>query len=179
MTQAQETLNKLRRESKLVLGIILRRGSITKADIQDIAKMKLSTLNRVMKPLEDKGFILQSSIGESTGGRKPILYDINPKGYYLIGVDISRTYTRIIVVNMKMEVLHQKRFDMLESSTPEEVVHIISDFVKDFSKRPEIKKETIIGIGVGTVGPLDMEEGIMFNPVNFLSDEWHNVPIKK
>lgn len=179
MTLALELLNGLRKETKLVLDIILKKGCVTKADIQDVTKMKLSTLNRVMQPLEDRGFILQSSIGESTGGRKPVLYDINPRGYYLIGVDISRTYTRMIVANMKMEALCQKRFDMLKSSTPEEVVHIISDFVRNSCEHLKIKEDRIIGIGVGTVGPLDRKKGIVLNPVNFLSDGWHNVPVKK
>lgn len=179
MTTALKSLMELREEAKAVLDIVLMRGPVTKADIQDMTKMKLSTLNRVMKPLEDKGFVLESSIGESTGGRKPVLYDVNTKEYYLIGIDISRTYTSMAVVNMKMEVLHQKKFAMLESSTPEEVVHKILDFVKDSFKHLRIEKEMIIGIGIGTVGPLDRENGIMLNPVNFLSAGWRNIPIRK
>ena len=70
-----------------------------------MSKMKLSTLNRVMQPLETEGLIVESSIGESTGGRKPVLYDVNPKQYYLVGIDISKTYTKMVVTNLKTDVL--------------------------------------------------------------------------
>ena len=53
--------------------------------------MKLTTLNRAMQPMINYGFIVEADIGESTGGRKPILYDVNPGKYYIIGIDISRT----------------------------------------------------------------------------------------
>jgi len=171
-------LIKLRNEAKSILDIVLRNGPLTKNDIIHMSKMKLSTLNRVMQPLETEGLIVESSIGESTGGRKPVLYDVNPKQYYLVGIDISRTYTKMVVTNLKTDVLYQKQFPMNESSTPHQVVHLISGFINDSLQKLLISKDEIIGIGIGTVGPLDKSKGKMLSPRNFLSAGWNDVPIK-
>jgi predicted NBD/HSP70 family sugar kinase len=168
----------LKKEGKFVFDIILRKGPLTKGEILDITKMKLSTLNRIMQPLENERLIVESSIGESTGGRRPILYDVNPHQFYLIGVDISRTYTQMVVTNLKTNILYQKQFPMNESSTPQKIVYAISEFIDDASQKLSISKYSIIGIGIGTVGPLDRIKGKMFNPRSFLATGWNNVHLK-
>lgn len=54
--------------------------------------MKLTSLNRVMNKLLAENLILKVGIAESTGGRKPTLYDVNVEYGYIIGVDIYRIY---------------------------------------------------------------------------------------
>ena len=178
MTGALKIKLRLREEAKEIFGIILRKGPITKGDILDITKMKLSSLNRVMQPLAAEGLIVESSIGESTGGRKPVLFGVNPKHYYLVGVDISRTYTQMVVTNLKTDILYEKQFLMDEFSTPQKVVHLISEFIDDASRKLSMTKDTTIGIGIGTVGPLDRIKGIMLNPRNFLTNGWNDFPIR-
>lgn len=175
---ALNALLELKEEAKAIFGIILRKGPLTKGDILDMSKMKLSTLNRVMQPLEDEGLIIESSVGESTGGRKPVLYDVSPRHYYLVGVDISRTYTQMVVTNLKTDILYQKQFLMDESSTPQQVVHLISEFIDDASRKLLMSKDTTMGIGIGTVGPLDRIKGKILNPRSFLTKGWNDVPIK-
>jgi len=41
-----------------------------------------------------------------------------------------------------------------------------------------IEKDEVLGVGIGTVGPLDIEKGIILNPKSFLNSNWVNVPIK-
>jgi predicted NBD/HSP70 family sugar kinase len=132
-----------------------------------------------MKPLEDSKLIVESEVGESTGGRKPILYDINSHGFYVLGIDISRTYTQIVIVDLKMNLIDKYRFQMNEFFSPEETINTISSITHDAMKSLSIDMNMLLGIGVGTVGPLDRDKGIMANPKNFMSSQWINVPIRK
>lgn len=45
-----------------------------KSEILIKTNMKLTTLNNVMRPLEESKIIVEKCIGESTGGRRPVLY---------------------------------------------------------------------------------------------------------
>lgn len=179
MHKPLDLLLSLRQEAKDIFEIILKKGPITKGDILDITKMKLSTLNRVMLPLEVDGLIVEASIGESSGGRKPVLFDINTRSYYLIGVDISRTYTQMVVTDLKSNVYYQEQFIMDEASTPKRIVNSINEFVNSIMLKLSINKDRLIGIGIGTVGPLDRVSGTILNPRRFLTDDWYNVPIKQ
>jgi Transcriptional regulator/sugar kinase len=139
--------------------------------------MKLSTLNRVLQPLIDDRLIVETDIGESTGGRRPVLYDINPKRYYIIGIDISRTYTQIVVTDMKMRIIEQELISQCYS--PDKTVQLINSSIDGLLNRLSINKSSILGIGIGTVGPLDREKGIMTTPQNFPTNDWVNVPLKE
>lgn len=165
-------------EAKTIFNIIQKKGPQTKNDLSLMTNMKLTTLNRAMEPLESSGLIIQSRIGESTGGRKPVLYDVNADKFYIFGIDISRMYAQVIVVNLKLEVKYKQQFTMDISTTPDKTVKLISNIISNAFKQLDINFEKLLGFGVGTVGPLDTQKGIMLNPANFEAPGWVNVPIK-
>ncbi len=165
-------------ESKLIFSLIQKKGPITKSELLLITNMKLTSLNRFMQPLEEQQLIIEVGTGKSTGGRKPTLYDVIPQKYYFAGVDISRTYTQVVITNLKMQVLLEQQFPMTEFDTPQKTVKMIADIIAIF-KQTSTDEAMLLGVGLGTIGPLDREEGVILNPMNFSASGWRDTPIKK
>ena len=82
-------LEKLPNRDLEILNIIQKIGPITKKHIQTIANIKLTTLNRIMKTLEDKKVVMVYGESDSTGGRKAVEYDVTQTGAYVIGITIK------------------------------------------------------------------------------------------
>lgn len=162
-----------------ILNIIQKKGPITKKHLQIIKNMKLTTLNRVMKTLEDKKIISVYGESESTGGRKAVEYDVSQKGFYVIGADLSRTYVKLILTNMKLSILKKEEFLMDESYSPKKTIEKIIFIIEQMLINLKIEKNKILGIGIGTVGPIDRERGIILTPKSFFNSNWVNVPIKE
>ena len=171
-------LEKLSFRDLEILNVIQKSGPITKKDVQVIADIKLTTLNRIMKTLEDTRIISEHGESESTGGRKAIEYDVSQTGFYVIGIDISRTYVKIILTNIKLNILKKEEFNMDKSYSPEKTIGKIVFIIEQMLFDLNIKKNQVLGIGIGAVGPLDRETGIILNPKNFFNGNWINVPIK-
>ncbi len=169
---------KLSSETKLIFDRIQKGGPQTKNNLSRITGMKLTTLIRLMEPLEEAGLVEQCSIGESTGGRKPALYDIRAGEYYLAGVDISRTYTQVVITDLKLKPLFKQQFPMDEAAYPEKTAGRILEIIKEAFRYLKADMERLLGVGVGTVGPMDRLRGLILNPVNFEAPGWSNVPIK-
>ncbi|MBZ9686496.1 ROK family transcriptional regulator [Clostridium estertheticum] len=161
-----------------ILNIIQKRGPITKKNLHIVANIKLTTLNRIMKTLKDKKVIVEYGESKSTGGRKAVEYDVSQADFYAIGIDISRTYVKLILTNMKLSVLKKEEFIMDESYSPEKTVEKIILTIEQMLSDLNIKKDEVLGIGLGTVGPIDREKGIILNPKSFFNSNWVNVPIK-
>lgn len=178
MKDYSELFRKLDTEEKKIFNLLQKQGQMAKSEILSITNMKLTTLNYIMKPLEEKKIIVQKCIGESTGGRKPILYDVNICDFYIIGVDISRTYTQIVIVNLKMEMLYKEMFYMDSSCSPLETVNKIAQIINEAYKNLRLDTIKLLGVGLGTVGPIDIKNGIIISPVNFPAPGWSNIPIK-
>ncbi len=171
-------LEKLSSRDLEILNIIQKKGPITKNNLQAIADIKLTSLNRVMKTLQDIKIIMEHGESESTGGRKAIEYDVSQTRFYIIGIDISRTYAQLIITNMKLSILSKEEFLMDESYSPEKTVKNITSIIEQMLLDLSIKKNEVLGIGIGTVGPINREKGIILKPKSFFNTNWINVHIK-
>lgn len=162
-----------------ILDIIYKNGPQTKNDLIEKLNLKLTTLNRSMKVLVNRKLIVESGISESTGGRKPVNYDVAQEGIYTIGIDISRTYVQFLVMNLKQFVLEDYRFDIDSGITPQNCIDKIADEIIRTLSHMAIRSESVIGIGVGTVGPLNREKGSLLYPQGFPNSSWNDdIPIK-
>jgi predicted NBD/HSP70 family sugar kinase len=166
------------KEGKQVFSLLQKKGPLTKNDLLNIMHTNFTSINRIMQPLEDQKLIIEAGVGESSGGRRPVLYDINPKSFYILGIDISRPYAQVIVADPKLNILDNVRFTMDEEYTPEKTVSTIGAIFDDIRQRLAIDKKQFLGIGLSTVGPLDRVKGIMTNPINFAATGWIGAPIR-
>ena len=178
MKRTIDKLKSMGEDAKKIFDIIQKNGPLTKAQILGISKLKLTTLNRIMNPFVTDKWIVESSIGESTGGRKPTLYDVNLKDYAFVGIDISRIYTQVVFTDLKLNIIYKERFNMDKSHTPKKTVARITDICEKAKKIPELKNKEIIAAGLGTVGPFDIKRGIMKSAINFTAEGWEGTEIK-
>lgn len=176
--RAVEIFSEISEAGMNIFSIIQQQGPLTKNDLLAKTKMKLTTLNRVMKPLEERGLIREIGSGDSSGGRKPVLYDVDDIVFFAIGVDISRTYTKIVLINFKIQCLAEETFLMDEDCSPQKTVDLIAQAVEHILQKHRIQKKQVLGIGVGTIGPIDISTGTMMFPKYFLSTEWNQVPLE-
>lgn len=174
----KNVLNELSSESKEILSLLLHNKAMTKSELSQLSGIKLTSLNRIMKPLEKIGLIEGAMIGESTGGRKPIIFDINSSRYYIIGIEISRLYTQVVLTNLKLQLLQKYRFNMGKESTPANTLDLIWKWIDPVIENIKNQAGKVIGIGIGAVGPLDRNKGIIMNPENFEAAGWENIHLK-
>lgn len=157
-----------------VYEIIREHGPITRAEIKDITGMKLTTLSRILDELSDKGLITQTGFDASGGGRRPVLFAIAPSFAYAVGIDISRTYTKAVLFDMAFKAVDGYTMDMNEDCTPQNVVERLVSWLN----KTTVDKRKILGIGIGTVGPIT-PDGIIKHPRDFPARGWDMVPIKQ
>lgn len=175
MDHYYENINELNSESKTILSIVQKKGPLSKKELTILTGYKLTTLNRFMKKLLQIKLVEEVGTNDSTGGRPSSVYDINKKDFYVIGVDISRLYTKICLSNLKIDIIECIDFKMDNKSTPEKVISNIIDIICQFEKK--YKNKTILGVGIGTVGPINRDKGIILNPKNFPCEGWYNIDI--
>lgn len=135
---------------KYIFSVLQEKGPITKNELIDMTKIKLTTLNRSLKILLGEKLIVESEIGESTGGRKPSLYDVNKEEYYLIGLDISRIYTKIVITNLKLDIKGERLLS--NEYNIDSISEIIPNAIEELAEKVKINDSYIVGIGIGIVG---------------------------
>lgn len=173
-----QALSQKEKSLKLLYKTIIKQASISKSDLIKETGLTQTTCSRLIEELIDCKLIKENGFGESRGGRRPLLYEIEENAYYLFGIDISRTYTKVLLLNLNFQVLEEARLPMDQESTPQVTVDFITNHIQAMLQSHQITTEHVLGIGVGAIGPLDRENGMILNPVNFPSPGWIDVPIQ-
>lgn len=159
-----------------VLREIYENEPVSKLQLKEITRLKYSTLVRIVTWFLDNHIISVADNGKSTGGRKPALYGICSDAGYIIGIDIARMYTKVALMDFRCNVVKSEVFGMSEESTCNQTIDRICTLIDGF--KAGIDHSRILGIGIGVVGPIDKEKGIIANPVNFLGSGWEFVSLK-
>ena len=179
MSDAKKILERLSKNQLAILDFLLKNDKVSKNEIADALKMKLTSLNNILYPMRSEKIIVESIYGESNGGRRPVLYSIPEDKYLVIGIDISIMYTMVVLSDIKMNIIYQEKFMMNENYTPEKTIEEIAEIVLRIKSMYDPDDKKILGIGLGTVGPIDMENNILKENKNFYNSKWKNVKLKE
>lgn len=161
---------------KAVLDIIRIKGPINRAKIAKLTGLSVPTVMKITDNFNSCNLIRVNGKGKSNGGKRPKLYEIVSNAYYMIGVDIGRSKTTVIVMDLEGKIINRRVTSTGKTNPSSDLIErVISTIDKTISKT-EIPLSKMLGIGVVTPGLIDVKSGsVVFSP-NF---QWENVKIKE
>ncbi len=145
---------------KKIIKTLYTEGNKTISYLCDVTKNSVPTVSNVIDDLLKEGWIKNFGIGESKGGRKPVLYGLNPDAGFVIGVDLSRHYTCLGIFNIS-NVQHGEVIQKdigLEST--DDVLSFLQNTVKELLQKNNVGKDQILGMGISIPGLFDIRYGI-------------------
>lgn len=160
---------------KALYKLIHKEESISKVELLRKFHVPNTTMTRMLGDLENKQLIRQCGFGQSIGGRRPALYEIVPSAGYLIGIEIARTHVDVTLLNLKFQSVGEIHFTLSNQHTPKVTVGLIAKGIRHLLEQHKV--DSVLGIGIGAVGPIDREKGIILNPEAFPAEGWKDVPI--
>lgn len=172
----------LTQEAIQVFGAIQKRKISGKEELIQATGIKSTTMNRILERLKDEGLILVCGEGDSTGGRRPLLYGLdNEKKIYFVGVNIGFYHLDICILHYsgKVEVLLKKPYPL--DTGPEQTLSDIRAMYEKALHKTGIDPEDIYGCGLCIFCSLDRIQGVVLKSVSAenLNPEWFGFPIKQ
>lgn len=142
------------RKNLSILEVIRKNGPISRTDISKITELNIVTVSNYVGHYIKKGLVVEGELDESTGGRKPVLVELNPKAGYIVGVGLNMLSMVAVLVDLEINVITEiKRERTPENS--ETVIHKMVDLAVEIIEKSEIDREKIVGVGVGVPGIID------------------------
>lgn len=162
---------------RIVYERIASRPAVSKAELQSDLQLASTTLTRLLEDMIGEGLILAASLGASSGGRRPILYRVNPDYRYIFALEISRFSSTLGLFDMALNPKSLVRWRMDEAMTPDRLIRHVAQQMRAILNDHRITPELILGVGIGAVGPLDLERGLILDPLYFPAPGWRDVAI--
>jgi predicted NBD/HSP70 family sugar kinase len=124
--------------------------------------------------LED-GYLIEMGTGNSQGGRRPKIIEINKEAGYILGIEINAKEAICILTDFKENIV-AKHYLSIEAGVDAEILinHII-DIINNLLSENGLTNEDVFGAGFATIGPCDHINGVIVQTPNF--PKWHNVRV--
>ncbi len=157
---------------------ILRNNPTTRADICRFLDKGVSTANRYVAELCEKGLVLENGTADSSGGRKPVLYTINSQSFLICCINISTIYCEIAVVDMALRIQKIDNFSINASDTPDRVIERIGQTYRAQLKQLQVDEGRFLGAGVSVFGAIKNNRGALYKPIiQYMNEQWVDYPI--
>jgi glucokinase-like ROK family protein len=157
-----------------ILQIVRTKGPISRAEISKLTGLNPATVSSNTANLMEIGLVRETGIGVSSGGRKPLLIELNPGAFYVVGVDMGTTDVATGITDLEGKIQFKATLPFGDSTTPEQVMAVISQSIRQVLDESGLEPEQILGIGMGIHGLVDPGKGISLYAPAF---QWEDVAV--
>ena len=152
---------------KRIITYYIYNGSSTIPDLSKELDLSIPTVTKLIGEMFDEGYINDYGKLETSGGRHPHLYGLNPQSGYFIGVDIKKFSINIGLINFKGDMVDLKMDIPYNFENSLEGMNELCSLILNFIKKLSIDTEKILNINVNVSGRVNPESGYSFSQFNF------------
>lgn len=161
MRADNQAKNKIKNRN-LILKKIIACGSISRKELSDFTGLTKMTVTNIVTELCQDGLVCEESIlHRASVGRNPA--SLTPSGEVnIIGIYLSRDYVNVFMGNLCGKITEECRtffYDETKESITEKIFSSVDALMEKYGEA--------IGIGISSIGPVDVKTGTILNPPNF------------
>ena len=137
-----------------ILRLLYTKRELSKKRIALELGLSSSVLTKLCNELLNEGIIIETNpLKSSKVGRKEIGIEINPTYKYCFGITINHKKTAILLVDLKTNIICQRKFVTLLNAQKhlDNVIDCLSEIISKYS----LDKNSILGIGISIKGITD------------------------
>lgn len=151
----------------LVLNLLCTMQTATRTEITNRIGLAKMTVTNITADLLASGLIYEKETIDPKrqgAGRRQMLLSLSPDSPAVVGIWLSRDFCMGIVAGMNLQVLGRMQIDFSADETAQSITTKLVQLVEGLTRGLSRK---IAGVGIASIGPLDIKHGVILNPPNF------------
>lgn len=140
-------------------------GITTRTDLAAGSGLTAASISRIVKQLLAEGLVLETGVGEFTGGKRRTIIQLNAAARHAIGVSLDDVGVMYVATDLAGAVIGRRQAAGVEQGSPAQVIKRIAEEIEGFVVSLGIERRTLVGIGVAVPGRQDpAHHGMRSNP---------------
>lgn len=144
-------------------------GAMANTDLGKYVKLSTPKIISLLNELKNEGYVEELGQGNSSGGRRPVLYGNKDDAFYIVGISVNIYKTSVSIFNAKNNKVTEEQTLTLTISHGTAIIDQIVDFTQKIIQDNGIPSEKILGVGIEMPGMVDSDTGI--NKTYMVSDQ--------
>lgn len=159
--------NKKKDRIKEIIKVMMSNDKMSLSDITSKVNLSLPKVSEIVSEML-KSNLIKESIFDDTPfmGRPSQKYQLNPNYGFVIGIDLGRIYTNIIVLDYTQKKIYENHSETLLKLDTKVVVKKLDVMINQILREQNISKNKLLGIGISLPGIVDSYKGISHTYLN-------------
>lgn len=150
-------MNKVKQKRR-ILALLHSNGYISAPELSKLLKISLPTSIFLLNDLIDLGYVKNIGVGESSGGRKPMLYGLPEDNFYVIACDFARFSASMVIVDSYNNFITPVLKIDTHMDDPE-MIDKLYEAAQKLIQEYHIPENKVCGVGVDMPGLIDSATG--------------------
>ncbi|MBI3323753.1 MAG: ROK family transcriptional regulator [Candidatus Omnitrophica bacterium] len=156
-------LTEREQKSLRLLELVRQRGPLTRTELSQGTGFNIVTVSNYVADFIKQGLVVERGFDVSTGGRKPVLVELNVKSGFAIGIDLGpMDYPRItmkgVITDLQGAIVHRIVRSRDIESMDQALLHG-GDLLGELMSTSPVDPKKIRGAAIGIGGLLDERAG--------------------
>lgn len=152
----------------LILKLICTNPPLSRSQLAKKTNLAKMTLSNIISELILSGIITEQNVSDdyenTSVGRPPILLNISNSSPCICGMLIKRGLCQIILSDLRGHVFDNITIKYEKLNSEDELIDMLLESFHELHNRNNRK---IISISISSLGPVDINEGVILNPPDF------------
>ncbi|WDZ55052.1 ROK family transcriptional regulator [Paenibacillus polymyxa] len=172
VTGDQALVKKLNKS--IVLERIRLHAPLSRAQLSSQTGLNKATVSNLVAELITDGLVYETGLGESSGGRKPLMLLFNSRAGFVLGIEVSVQYIKGALTDLSGTIETELTLS-LNQHDPAFIMEQIRKLVQELMQATPSSPHGIVGIGLGVPGMVDETGTVLFAP----NLGWEEVPLRQ
>lgn len=150
-----------------VLKFYIANGNSTIIDLSKDLCLSIPTTTKLINDMCDEGYVKEYGKLETSEGRHPNLYGVNPDSGYFIGVDINHTSVNIGLMNFQGDLVDLRMDAPYKFQNTAESLDELCGIVTNFIDNLDTEKDKIFNVNFNISGRVNPDTGYSYSVFNF------------
>ena len=144
----------------LLIELVRRFGPVSRADLARQSQISAPTVSGIVRHLLNRGIFSEVALAPSSGGRPPILLQLEPKAGYVVGIKLRDDGLTTVVCDLDGRVVVTVETVVTLVGQPAAAIAAIEQATREALSQAGITRSKVLGVGVGLPGIIDSSLGV-------------------
>ncbi|SKB63555.1 ROK family protein [Daejeonella lutea] len=144
-----------------IIKYLYYKKTLSLADLSKLTQRSVPLVTATVNSLIADKYVTKQGLAPSTGGRRPLMFLLNPdKQKFIVAVAMDQRITRLVIFNLANEVVLQLQLLNLNIKDDDQAVDGLLSFINSSIESSGLDRGSLIGVGIGMPGLVNAEKGI-------------------
>ena len=178
--------NKITRQNnqrRRIIKLLLQYQELSIPELCHFLELSIPTGTKLVEEFEYQSLLINAGKRESSGGRRPATYGLNPDIGYLFSIEILLNSLKINVLNLDRKSIFVYESNSFDIKNKKGSLDLLASLIPKIIKDLDLPFDKILGAGIGITGRVNAKKGISYSFLNleiplmeYLSNIW-GIPV--